>query len=216
MDYTFYEKFYSHITKGTFIGMSKATQEKFQFSTKVPETGTHVKRLDIKKGAMTSFEEFLDKISPLKTANKLGGTLFQLPPSFTVSDFKSIEQFLDRLPNADSYDYAAEFRHPYWGTEGPWEMLEHYNIATVMTDSPAKENLQYLSDVIVTADHSLVRFHGRNNYLYSEQELKPWVDKVSQIRKQTKHLRVYFNRPWLTHYNSRQLVIHYLRWKQMR
>jgi hypothetical protein len=38
----------------------------------VLETVTHVKRLDIKKGAMTSFEEFLDKISPLKTANKLG------------------------------------------------------------------------------------------------------------------------------------------------
>jgi uncharacterized protein YecE (DUF72 family) len=29
---------------------------------------------------MTSFE---DKISPLKTANKLGAILFQLPPSFT-------------------------------------------------------------------------------------------------------------------------------------
>ena len=79
MDSTFYEKFYSHMTKGTFIGMS----------------------LDIKKGAMTSFEEFLEKISPLKTANKLGALLFQLPPSFTVSDFKNIEQFLDRLPTVD-------------------------------------------------------------------------------------------------------------------
>ena len=126
------------------------------------ETVTHVKRLDVKKGAMTSFEEFLDKISPLKTAKKLGAILFQLPPSFTVGDFKSIEEFLDRLPTAGSYDYAVEFRHPSWGTEGPWEMLKHYNIAAVMTDSPAKENLQYLSDVIVTAKHSLVRFHGRN------------------------------------------------------
>ena len=88
MDSTFYEKFYSHMTMGTFIGMSKATPEKFQFSIKVPETVTHVKRLDIKKGAMTSFEEFLDKISPLKTANKLGAILFQLPPSFTVSEFQ--------------------------------------------------------------------------------------------------------------------------------
>ena len=69
------------MTKGTFIGMSRATPEKFQFSIKVPETVTHVKRLDIKKGAMTSFEEFLDKISPLKTANKLGAILFQLNPN---------------------------------------------------------------------------------------------------------------------------------------
>src|SRR5438067_11643298 len=136
MDSIFYEKFYSKMTKGTFIGMVRATPEKFQFSVKVPESITHNKRLDINKGAMVDFEEFLDKISPLKTANKLGTILIQLPPSFTVSDFKNIEQFLDRLPTTDTYDYAFEFRHPSWGTEGPSEMLKHYNIAAVMTDSP--------------------------------------------------------------------------------
>ena len=74
-------------------------------------------------------------------------------------------------------------------------MLKQYNIAAVITDSPAKENLQFLSDVVITADHSLVRFHGRNikdhywyNYLYSRQELDPWVDKINQIRNQTKIL----------------------------
>ena len=86
-----------------------------------------------------------------------------------------------------------------------------------MTDSPPSENLQYLSDVIVTADRSLVRFHGRNtkghywyNYLYSKQELKPWVEKVDQIRKQTKTLRVYFN----NHYGGKA-VINALQFKAM-
>ncbi len=72
-------------------------------------------------------------------------------------------------------------------------MLKHYNIAAVMTDSPPSENLQYLSDVIVTADHSLVRFHGRNtkghywyNYLYSEQELQPWVRESGPNKKTDK------------------------------
>lgn len=69
MDSTFYEKFYSRMTKGTFIGMTRATPEKFQFSIKVPETVTHIKRLDIEKGVMTSIGEFLDKISSLKTAS---------------------------------------------------------------------------------------------------------------------------------------------------
>ena len=73
----------------------------------MPETVTHAKRLDIKKGAMTSFDEFLDKISPLKTANKLGAILFQLPPK----EFKNTEQFLDRLSTSGDYDYAMEFRH---------------------------------------------------------------------------------------------------------
>ena len=230
MDSIFYEKFYSQMTKGTFIGMARATPERFQFSVKVPETITHNKRLDINKGAMADFEEFLDKISPLKTANKLGTILIQLPPSFTVTDFKKIEGFLDRLPSSSSssnssssssghhYDYAIEFRHPSWSTEGPWDMLRHYNIAAVMTDSPARENLQFLSDItITTADHSFVRLHGRNtkghywyNYLYSKEELKPWVEKVSQIKQQTKVLRVYFN----NHYGGKA-VVNALEFKEM-
>jgi uncharacterized protein YecE (DUF72 family) len=217
MDSTFYHKFYSNMTKGTFIGMARATPDKFQFSIKVPETITHEKRLDIRKGAITDFEEFLDKISPLKTAKKLGAILIQLPPSFNVSDFKNIEAFLDRLPNSHNYDYAVEFRHPSWKTEGPWEMLKHYNIAAVITDSPPKENLHFLSDVIVTADHSFIRFHGRNteghywyNYLYTKEELKPWVEKVSQIRKETKVLRAYFNNHW-----GGKAVVNALQFKEM-
>ncbi|MGB8933922.1 MAG: DUF72 domain-containing protein [Candidatus Nitrosopolaris sp.] len=217
MDSTFYDGFYSQMTKSTFIGMARATPEIFQFSIKVPETITHVKRLDVNKGANLSFEEFLNKISPLKTANKLGAILFQLPPSFTVKDFKNIEQFLDKLPTADGYDYAVEFRHHSWGTEGPWEMLKHYNIAAVMTDSPAQENLQFLSDVIVTANQSFIRFHGRNskdhywyNYLYSEQELKPWIEKVDELIEETKILRIYFN----NHYGGKA-VINAMQFKDM-
>ena len=116
------------------------------------------------------------------------------------------------------YDYAVEFRHPSWRTEGPWDMLKHYNIAAVMTDSPAKENLQFLSDItITTADHSFIRFHGRNtknhywyDYLYSKEELKPWLQKVSQIKQQTKVLRIYFN----NHYGGKA-VVNALEFKEM-
>ena len=188
----------------------------------MPEIITHEKRLDIDKGAMTDFEEFIDKISPIKSANKLGAILIQLPPSFTGKDFRSIERFLDRLPNADKnnnkYGYAVGFRHPSWKIEGPWEMLRQYNIAAVVTDSPAKENLQFLSDVVVTTkDHSFIRFHGRNtkghywyNYLCSRQELQPCIEKVNQIKNQTKVLRVYFN----NHYGGKA-VVNALQFKEM-
>ena len=216
MDSIFYEKFYSHMTKGTFIGMVKATPEDFQFSVKVPEIITHRKRLEVGKGAITDFEIFLDKTSPLKNSDKLGAVLLQLPPSFTVNDFKNIERFLDKLPSG--YHYAVEFRHPSWKTEGPWDMLKHYNIAAVMTDSPAKENLEFLSEVTVTsADHSFIRFHGRNtkghywyDYLYSKEELRPWVEKIEEVKKQTKVLRAYFN----NHYGG-AAVINALQFKEM-
>jgi uncharacterized protein YecE (DUF72 family) len=62
-----------------------------------------------------------------------------------------------------------------------------------MTYSPPMENLEFLSDIIVTtADHSFIRFHRRNtkghywyNYLYSKEELEPWVEKA-EVKKQTK------------------------------
>ena len=205
MDSTFYDKFYSQMTKGTFYGMVKATPEKFQFSIKVPETVTHDKRLNVEKGAITSLEEFLDKISPLKTADKLGAVLIQLPPSFTVKEFSNTEQFLDRLPTG--YVYALEFRHPSWETEGPWDLLKHYNIAAVMTDSPPKDNLQFLSKITVTANHAFIRWHGRNakhryNYLYSKEELKAWVPKMKKIQLETQVVRSYFN----NHYGAKAVV----------
>ncbi len=212
MDSTFYEKLYSNMTKGTFIGLVRATPEKFQFSVKVPETITYQKKLNVKRGAFADFEKFLEKISPLRRTNKLGAVLIQLPPSFTVNDFRNIEGFLDRLPSG--YDYAVEFRHKSWRTEGPWEMLKHYNIAAVMTDSPDEE-LQFLSEVTVTADHSFIRWHGRNkgfwyDYLYSKEELKPWVEKVTQIKEQTKTVRGYFN-----NHLSGKAILNVLQFKEM-
>lgn len=237
MDASFYERFYNSMTKGTFIGMSKATPAEFQFSVKVPETITHKKRLDIKKNVLKDFESFLEKISPLKSANKLGTILIQLPPSFTVNEYRNVESFLKELStfsktnrsefqrsgsgNRSSgcdYQYALEFRNPSWRTEGPWELLRQYNIVSVITDSPKNENLEFLSETIVTtADHSIIRFHGRNvknhywyDYLYDKKELEPWVEKIDKIKEETKVVRIYFN----NHYGGKA-VINALEFKEM-
>jgi uncharacterized protein YecE (DUF72 family) len=196
-DAIFYEKFYSKMGHNTFHGMIKATPKNFEFSVKVPETITHMKRLDPTKGATDAFELFLETISPLRVANKLGAILIQLPPSFSVKEFRNVEHFLDKLPKG--YDYAVEFRHPSWQTEGPWELLRQYNVAAVMTDSPDPQ-LQFLSDITLTANNAFVRLHGRKagfwyDYLYSKQELEPWVAKVNEIKKdpEVKRLRIMFN-----------------------
>ena len=159
--------------------------------------------MDVSKGAISLFEEFVDKISPLKISNKLGAILIQLAPTFTVKEFKNTEQFLDRLPSG--YDYAIEFRHPSWQTEGPWNMLKHYNIAAVMIDSPVEDKLGFMSEV--TANHSFIRFHGRDskqryNYLYSKEELASWASKVKMLQKQTPVVRSYFN----NHYGDKAVV----------
>jgi uncharacterized protein YecE (DUF72 family) len=214
LDATFYEKFYSKMAQGTFYGMVKATPDNFQFSVKVPETVTHKKRLDVKNGAAEALQEFLIKIEPLKSAGKLGAILIQLPPSFSVAQFRQTESFLDRLPLG--YEYAVEFRHPSWETEGPWEMLKHYNVAGVTTDSPDPK-LGFLSNISVTADHAFIRFHGRNqgywyNYSYDKAELEPWAAKVKKMQKdpEVKRLRIYFN----NHYGAKA-VENALQFKEM-
>jgi uncharacterized protein YecE (DUF72 family) len=202
------------MTKGTFIGIAKASPQGFAFSVKVPETVTHVKQMKPAE-AMPDFEAFLEKISPLKNMNRLGVILFRLPPSFTVSHFRGVEGFLEGLPRDDYYKYALEFRHSSWNTEGALELLRQHNIAAVMTDSP-DPGLQYLSNTMITSkDHAFIRMHGREkgywyNYLYSEEELKPWVDKVNEIKNEVKVLHVYFN----NHYGGKA-VYNALKFREM-
>ena len=231
---TFYEEFYSKMNKGLFFGMVKTTPQNFEFSIKVPERITHRKKLDINRDVIADFKEFLDKISPLYNSGKLGAILIQLPPSFSIKYFNTLEKFLENIPRKpegvndndvpdkkvkNEYQYAIEFRHPSWNTEGPLDLLKHHNIANVVTDSPEKENLSFLSNSIVTSkEHSFIRFHGRNttsgrywyNYLYSNKELEPWVQKVKKIKNQTKNLRIYFN----NHYGGKA-IINALQFKEM-
>lgn len=218
MDSTFYKEFYLSMTKGLFIGLTRATPDNFKFSIKVPEIITHEKRLDVDKNVISDFLEFLNKISPLKSTNKLGTIIIQLPPSFTINEFAKTERFLNKLTSVDdenikNNNYSMEFRHPSWNTEGTFEMLQHYNIATVKTDSPSKENLGFLSDEnnVVTNTHSILRMHGRNDnrnhywydYLYSESELIPWADKIKKIKERVENsVFIYFN----NHYGGKAIV----------
>jgi len=50
----------------------------------------------------------------------------------------------------------------------------------------------------------------RNNYLYGNEELKPWINKVNEIKNKTRVLRVYFN----NHYGG-QAVANALQFRRM-
>lgn len=224
MDATFYNRFYQHMTQGLFVGIARTTPPDFKISVKVPEIITHDKRLDINKDVMVDLMTFLDKISPLKNSNKLGAIIIQLPPSFTITESKKLEEFLNALTNntnvQSNNNFAIEFRHTSWNTEGVLELLQHYDIASVLTDSPEKEHLEFLSNEnnITSRSTSVVRLHGRNttqghywyNYLYSQRELEPWVEKIGRINQKTDTIFVYFN----NHYGGKALV-NALQFKEM-
>lgn len=224
MDATFYNRFYQHMTQGLFVGIARTTPPDFKISVKVPEIITHDKRLDMNKDVMVDLMTFLDKISPLKNSNKLGAIIIQLPPSFTITESKKLEEFLNVLMNntdvQSNNNFAIEFRHTSWNTEGVLELLQHYDIASVLTDSPEREHLEFLSNEnnITSRSTSVVRLHGRNttqghywyNYLYSQRELEPWVEKIGRINQKTDTIFVYFN----NHYGGKALV-NALQFKEM-
>jgi uncharacterized protein YecE (DUF72 family) len=100
------------------------------------------------------------------------------------------------------------------------ELLQHYDITSVLTDSPVKENLEFLSNEnnITSKSPVVVRLHGRNttrdhywyDYLYSQKELNPWVEKIRNIEQKTDTIFVYFN----NHYGGKAIV-NALQFKEM-
>ena len=88
---------------------------------------------------------------------------------------------------------AIEFRHNSRNADGVLELLHHFSIASVLTDSPAQENLGFLSNEnnLTSNKMVVVRFHGRNitrdhywyDYRYSEKELIPWISKINRIKE---------------------------------
>ena len=216
MDATFYKRFYKHMNERLFMGMANATPNEFKISVKVPEIITHEKRLDINKNVVTDLNEFLKKISPLEINRKLGSIIIQLPPSYTINEYNRLDEFLVALRNRSDLknhdNIALEFRHNSWNTEGVLELLHHFGIASVLTDSPAQENLGFLSNENNLASNKLavVRLHGRNttrdhywyDYLYSEEELIPWVNKINRIKENVETIFVYFN----NHYGGKAIV----------
>jgi uncharacterized protein YecE (DUF72 family) len=188
----------------------------FEYSVKMPQLVTHESMV---KGELhkateqaASFERMC--IKPLVREGMMGSGLLQLSPYFKNegSSQKTLASVLDALDH-DNIDYSVEFRHRSWLDESKKEivneaveLLKECNVAIVLIDGPGfpithKE----------TADHSYVRFHGRNydiwygdesegdqrinryDYLYSAEQLDSWVPRIKEAEKNASKVRVFFN-----------------------
>ena len=188
--------FYRAPSKAMVSGWARATGPNFKFSLKIPKTITHDRHL---ANAEKEFLDFMGLVEPLAKTGKLGCLLVQLPPSFSFREKDLLESFFNLLP--EDTHFAVEFRHESWNRKETWALLEKYNVANTITDSP----IEFLTKPIVTAaTHSFVRWHGRGkqiwyDYNYSEEELRAWSEKLDRIEKQVPVVYAYFN----NHYSAR-------------
>jgi hypothetical protein len=100
---------------------------------------------------------------------------------------------------------ALEFRTPGWYTGRAIEGMKERGMSLVSLDMQELKDLPLLMDV-VTAHFSFIRLHGRNgeawngsdevaqyDYLYHDNELEAWVDRIKRIAVQVDRILVYFN-----------------------
>jgi uncharacterized protein YecE (DUF72 family) len=159
------------------------------------------------------FRLFLEALEPLRTAGKLGGILFQLPPYVVYKD-ASLDYLEWAREQLAGYEMLVEFRHRSWLAEenraASLAFLERIGAAYVVVDAPRSESAQNLVPTVVatTSPLAYVRLHGRNlgtwnkrggsaaerfDYLYSDAELDEWVGPLRELAGQSEQAYAFFN-----------------------
>ena len=178
----------------------------FTFTAKLHRVFTH------ERGKATREDEraFREAMNPLAEFKRLGAILIQFPWSFKNTDeertylTKVIDQFQE-------YPLVVEVRHASWNTPGVYEELEARGVGICNIDQPMfKKSIKPAA--LTTSGIGYVRLHGRNyqnwfreqaprddryNYLYSLDELDPWITRIREVAKQAKESYVITNNHFL-------------------
>ena len=182
-----------------FYHMAQKTPDDFHFIVKVHADVTHRR-----KNPAESIKNLLQELRPLEEANKLKGFLAQFPYSFkgnpaNLDYVKSVQEALG------SHRLFVEFRHRSWLTEEVLQGFKEHRIGYVSVDEP---QLSYMMppEAHATTDIGYVRFHGRNaenwyhpekgdryDYLYTEQELKEWIQPIRKLASASSLTYLFFN-----------------------
>ena len=179
--------FYHLPLKTTVTGWINRTPETFRFCTKLNRFITHQLKLVNIEAAI---EKYFDVFESMK--EKLGPVLVQLPPGLPF-DEPLIHGFLDLLKEQYSlYRFAVEIRHGSWINDNFFDLIAQRGIAFVIADSGNR----YPFSETVTADFVYLRFHGREHLYasdYSEEDLRPSVEKIKRWLEEDKEVWVFFN-----------------------
>ena len=183
----------------------------FVFTAKLYQAFTHQRG----KASVADEKAFREGIEPLAERNKLGALLLQFPWSFKNTDeerayfYKLLEKFKD-------YPLVVEVRHVSWNDPRVLESLEERGVGVCNIDQPLFSK-SVRPAAISTSPVGYVRLHGRNyqdwfrasaprddryNYLYSVEELDPWIDRIKEIASHTRETYVITN----NHFRGKAVV----------
>jgi uncharacterized protein YecE (DUF72 family) len=197
---SFYRPFTASTAKSWVRRVAEA--DDFMFTAKLHRVFTH------ERGKATAAEEkeVREGMDALRSAEKMGALLLQFPWSFknTDEDRVYLTRLLERFRD---YPLVLEIRHSSWNNPQIYEWLEELGVGICNVDQPLFKKSIKPAD-LTTSQIGYVRLHGRNyqdwfrdkaprddryNYLYSIDELEPWITRIKDIAAKTKESYVITN-----------------------
>lgn len=180
--------FYAVPAQKQMENMITRTKGQMMFCAKLHKSFTH----DFTATAQSA-SEFKYTMQPLLENGKLGALLAQFP--FAFKNTLESRTYLEQLATwFVGYPLAVEFRHVSWDKLAVYQFLADLGLHPVSLDLPALQGLP--SPVLRYSQIAYLRLHGRNSanwfegkdaaerhdYLYTEEELIPWVQVLQKIR----------------------------------
>jgi uncharacterized protein YecE (DUF72 family) len=210
--------FYRIQSPQTALSWARRTPAGFLFSVKLFQKFTHPEMYLKKTGldpwdlGQKEIDEFRAMLDPLAGAGKLGVVLAQFPSSF--HDEPATREYIDwLLETFRDYEMAVELRHASWGAAAPGTdaLLARHRAGLVLLDEPRFASSITLDPALIVAAApdrpGYLRLHGRNaanwwaheqsedryNYLYSQEELTPFVKAAQDAASSGRKVFVYLN-----------------------
>ena len=153
----------------------------------------------------------------LMGADKLGAVLLQFPFSFhnTPENLRYLQDLLARFRD---YPLVVEVRHASWNHKAFYELLHQHGVGFCNLDQPIIGR-SLKPSARATAPVGYVRLHGRRydtwfsddpelaaeeryNYLYREEELQPWAERIHKVAERAKTTFVITN----NHFQGKAVV----------
>lgn len=183
INYSFYHLPRPH----TYAKWASQVPPHFLFSVKASRFITHVKRLLEVEESWRIFVQNAQALGP-----HLGPILLQFPPSFQKDEQRLATFFrMARKTTPAAERLVCEFRHRSWFEPAMYRLLEDFNVALCIADSP-----RYPRENVVTADFAYFRYHGRTELFasrYSDAELREEAKTIARIAETCRTIFVYFN-----------------------
>lgn len=194
-----------------------AANPRFVFTAKLWQRFTHDIRSIKSSSAAAEEREVRAGFDVLRAAQRLGAVLLQFPFSFhrTAETVAYLTALLKRFAD---YPLVVEVRHGTWDSPETLDFLRASGVSFCNIDQPIiGRSLGPSAEA--TAPVGYVRLHGRRydtwfsddtkilaheryNYLYSPEELAPWVSRVRKVGEQASNTFVITN----NHFQGKAVV----------